>query len=193
MSPEERRFEAYKIAIATRNFEIDLFWKRSLFFWGFIATAALAYGGIKQTGSHSLELSIIVGCFGTICSLAWSAINRGSKFWQEQWEEKVNALENQFPPELKIFNSLVSKKQNGWLSAKDFSVSKVAIGLSDYVSFLWILVLSADIFTLFEITATPDEFIFKVMLLATIVVICRALFTRVFRSSLDEIAEYPRD
>ncbi|WP_444861012.1 RipA family octameric membrane protein [Vibrio splendidus] len=34
-------FEAYKVAIATRNFEIDLYWKRSLFFWGFIATAAL--------------------------------------------------------------------------------------------------------------------------------------------------------
>jgi len=36
---ELKRFDA---SFATRQFEIDLFWKRSLFFWGFIAAAFVA-------------------------------------------------------------------------------------------------------------------------------------------------------
>jgi hypothetical protein len=38
--PDKRRFE---VALKTRNFEIDLFWKRSFFFWRFISAAFVGY------------------------------------------------------------------------------------------------------------------------------------------------------
>ena len=37
---DEKKFE---ICYKNRNFEIELFWKRSLFFWGFIASAFVSF------------------------------------------------------------------------------------------------------------------------------------------------------
>jgi hypothetical protein len=40
----KRRLERkYQTAIEIRNFEIELFWKRALFFWGFIALSFVSY------------------------------------------------------------------------------------------------------------------------------------------------------
>jgi hypothetical protein len=44
--PVTKRFE---VALQTRNFEIDLFWKRSLFFWGFISAAFVGYAALRQS------------------------------------------------------------------------------------------------------------------------------------------------
>lgn len=37
---------ALKAALKTRQFEIQMFWRRSLFFWGFITVAAAGYGAL---------------------------------------------------------------------------------------------------------------------------------------------------
>ncbi len=129
MSDHDRHFEAYKIAVETRRFEIDLYWKRSLFFWGFIATAAIMYGSLKLQQPWNSELSILISCFGFICSLCWSLVNRGSKYWQEQWESKVNRLEKELNIGCNLFDSIDRKRQNkgGWFTAQKFSVSKLAM------------------------------------------------------------------
>lgn len=82
-TPESRRFE---VAFQTRQFEIELFWKRALFFWGFIVAAFAAIGVLKE---QQPTLSLLVSGFGFVCSFAWTLVNRGSKYWQEQWETKV--------------------------------------------------------------------------------------------------------
>src|ERR1700687_4058379 len=69
---------AWSLMIQTRNLEIDLFWKRSLFFWGFISAAFVGYTALRQS-----ELRTVLACFGTVCSCAWTLVNRGSKYWQE--------------------------------------------------------------------------------------------------------------
>src|SRR6267143_1930747 len=71
----EKRFD---VSVQIRNFEIDLFGKRSLFFWGFISAAFVGYAALRQS-----ELRIVVACFGMVCSCAWTLVNRASKFWQE--------------------------------------------------------------------------------------------------------------
>jgi hypothetical protein len=76
------------LAVDTRKFEIELFWKRAFFFWGFIAAAFAGYGVLHQ--AHATDLALAIACFGLVCSVAWTLVNRGSKYWQENWEQKVN-------------------------------------------------------------------------------------------------------
>jgi hypothetical protein len=77
-------------AAQVRNFEIERFWQRSIFFWGFIGAAFVAYAGLFDKDG----LSFFVACFGLVCSVAWTLQNRGSKYWQEAWETKVESVEN---------------------------------------------------------------------------------------------------
>lgn len=67
-------------ATDVRKFEIERFWNRSLFFWGFITTALVAYGAATKDYP---ELQFLASCYGFLCSLAWSLQNRGSKYWHE--------------------------------------------------------------------------------------------------------------
>lgn len=135
--------EAYKIAIATRNFEIDLYWKRSLFFWGFIATAAVGYGSLMlkvPPVQPQPQLAVLVACFGIVCSLCWSMVNRGSKYWQEHWETMVTELES--ASKVGVLFRAEDRPQNKafWLNSRKLSVSRVAIALSDFTLLVWLLV-----------------------------------------------------
>src|SRR4051812_11562139 len=73
-------------ALAARALELDLFWRRALFFWGFIASA---FVGLATTYSHHPWLGIAISCFGLVCSFCWTLANRGSKFWYEAWEQVI--------------------------------------------------------------------------------------------------------
>ncbi|WED29022.1 hypothetical protein L3V77_24120 [Vibrio sp. DW001] len=138
MAKHDPHFEAYKIAIATRNFEIDLYWKRSLFFWGFIATAGLGYGALMSADTPRPNLAIVVACFGLICSLCWSLVNRGSKYWQEHWESMVTELEVKANVGELFRAKDTLQHKTCWLNSRKFSVSKTAIALSDFTIFVWI-------------------------------------------------------
>lgn len=136
MSEDEKRFD---VSVQIRNFEIDLFWKRSLFFWGFISAAFIGYAALRQS-----ELRILVACFGMVCSFAWTLVNRGSKYWQESWETKVERFE------LPVTGVLFAKEEDPqfykgcWLRGRKYSVSKLAIALSDYASLVWLAVVIGE-------------------------------------------------
>jgi len=137
LSPEERRdLKRFDAAFATRQFEIDLFWKRSLFFWGFIGAAFVAVAALD---GESRVLSTLVSGFGMVCSLGWTLANRGSKYWQEQWESKIEAVEDSVTGPL-FKESLPQQNKGWWLSGRRYSVSKLAIAVSDYVLLVWVAV-----------------------------------------------------
>ena len=75
-------------AVEARKFEIEHFWKRSVYFWGLVAAALVAFGALDET-RDGLSRTVIV-CFGFLTSVAWSLQSRGSKYWQEALEQKVN-------------------------------------------------------------------------------------------------------
>ncbi len=129
--PEAKRFE---VAVQIRNFEIDLFWKRSVFFWGFIASAFIGYAALRK---DSPDLAVLIACFGMVCSCAWTLLNRGSKYWQESWEAKVEKFEPEVAGKLFAEEEPIQYHKGCWLRARMFSVSKLAIALSDYVFLLW--------------------------------------------------------
>lgn len=125
---------AFNTSLDTRKFEIDLFWKRSLFFWGFIASAFIAFATLYKENS---KYAIMIAGFGCICSLVWTLANRGSKFWQENWESKVSKYEDELVGSL--FKDVEEVQNKFWaLRARKYSVSKLAIALSDYVLAVWI-------------------------------------------------------
>lgn len=136
MNEDEKRFD---VSVKIRNFEINLFWKRSLFFWGFISAAFIGYAALRQS-----ELRILVACFGMVCSFAWTLVNRGSKYWQESWETKVERFELPITGVLFAKEEAPQSYKGCWLRGRKYSVSKLAIALSDYVSFLWLAVVIGE-------------------------------------------------
>ncbi|EJB8504582.1 hypothetical protein MW364_002760 [Vibrio parahaemolyticus] len=133
MSENEIKLKKYDVALATRNFEIELFWKRSVFFWGFIASAFVGYATVVKDNP---KLAFVLACFGFVCSVAWSLVNRGSKYWQENWESIVADIENDITGELFKYRSPQQDK-GVWLTSRQFSVSKVTIALSDFTCLIW--------------------------------------------------------
>ncbi|GLT13884.1 hypothetical protein [Vibrio algivorus] len=133
MSKKKMKLKEYDVALATRNFEIELFWKRSVFFWGFIASAFVGYATVIK---NNPALAFVLACFGFVCSIAWSLVNRGSKYWQENWESIVANIEDDITGEL--FKYRARQQPKGiWLSSRQFSVSKVTIALSDFTCLIW--------------------------------------------------------
>ncbi|WP_375457957.1 hypothetical protein [uncultured Enterovirga sp.] len=89
-----RQEKLLDIAGDVRKFEIELFWKRSTFFWTFIAASFVAYATLKDHDQRLLRFA--VSCFGIVCSLAWTLGNRGNKYWQEAWEKKLRRHQEGF-------------------------------------------------------------------------------------------------
>lgn len=131
---KERREKALEYALDTRKFEINLYWKRTAYFWAFIVSIYIAYYKVFTMDCSKLQDTSLIqpmvllalsflGCF---FSLAWLMVNKGSKFWQKNWETHVYLLEDEVMGPL-FKNHLNSKSGSLLCPIKeyDFSVSKV--------------------------------------------------------------------
>jgi hypothetical protein len=127
-------------ALDIRKFEIELYWKRATYFWAFIAAAFAGYGlTYKTSADYEPLLSVVFSSLGLVFSFAWYLVNRGSKFWQSNWEQHVDLLEDMtLGPLYKVV--AVSKESvdgNPMNSPGQFSVSKVNQILSAFVVTTW--------------------------------------------------------
>jgi hypothetical protein len=138
----KRALKRFDVALQARSFEIDLFWKRSAFFWAFVAATLVGYASARDR-----PLATMLACFGMVCSIAWTLVNRGSKYWFENWEQKIVAEERAVTGTL--FSHCEDRIDKGWwLSARHMSVTKLAIGLSDYVAAFWCVLVAAEVWKL---------------------------------------------
>ena len=100
----KERKEAYKRAHEIRQFETALFWTRGTYYWAFILAAFTAHFALLSSLFNaerypfslcnvyslprlSLLALIITSLFCYFFSLCWVLMNKGSKFWQENWEK----------------------------------------------------------------------------------------------------------
>lgn len=105
--------ELYKIALETRNFEINLFWGRSNYFLVLNSSLAIGFfnnfhGQNPLDATHKSLYPIFFGIFGFIASILWLCVNFGSKFWQARWENALMKLEEKLikePPRIKLFSA----------------------------------------------------------------------------------------
>ncbi|NPD86429.1 hypothetical protein HNS38_16775 [Lentimicrobium sp. L6] len=121
--------EALERAWKNRDFEIELYWKRATYFWGFIAAAFAGYFIIVRSDNDFVQAEYIVISLGFVFSLAWYFANIGSKKWQENWEKHIDMLEDEITGA--IYKTVLDKPA--------YSVSKVNIRVSQFVVLIWVL------------------------------------------------------
>lgn len=132
--------ELLKIAMETRKFEIELYWKRASYFWLFVAAFFAAYYGtlpnVSQTSGYRIE-NILLTIGGYALSLSWFYANRGSKYWQENWEKHITVLSEHL--KMPIFDLLKSNKSPLWniLASYPYSVSRINQVLNIIIVITW--------------------------------------------------------
>lgn len=147
---DAKRRLALEHALDIRKFEIDLYWKRATYFWTFIGATFAGYGAVQvATGGTEpikTDLSVILSCLGFVLSFGWFCANKGSKQWQENWENHVDMLEDgHVGPLYKIV--LKRQKAKRWERIEEringpapYSVSKINQIISLFVTVLWLFV-----------------------------------------------------
>lgn len=136
------RKEALKCALDVRKFEIELYWKRATYFWAFIAICFTGYFTLLANDFDYIEWAILgVGILGYIFSYSWYFVNRGSKFWQNNWELHVDYLEDKIIGPL--YKTIQDPKTSKWhhiRSQYPSSVSKINQFLSLTMIISWMIV-----------------------------------------------------
>lgn len=125
-----------------RKFEIELYWKRATYFWTLIAAAFVGYFTLSASSNANIDhsLSFVVACIGLVLSVGWFQVNRGSKYWQSNWERHVDCLEDGHTGPL--YKTTISKKKFRWYSPTSgfpVSVSKTNQVISLYISLVWVV------------------------------------------------------
>jgi hypothetical protein len=140
--------KALDLALDIRKFEIGLYWQRAAYFWALIAAAFAGYFAIL--GSDKLDdknyLAYIVSCIGIAFTWAWYVVNRGSKYWQENWENHVDMLEDEIVGPL--YKTILHRPSNRpfmekhILGPRAISVSKVNLLVSIFTLFIWMALIA---------------------------------------------------
>ena len=129
-----------------RKFEIELLWKRAAYVATFQTLLFAALGlsfraDAGDTGNGNLvDLFQIVTCIaGIFSSFFWYLINKGSKFWHENWTHHIDFLEDEFEGKLHktvLYDgdgsqcSNIKDKKLLDAKTKPYSVSRVNIWIS---------------------------------------------------------------
>lgn len=174
---KDTRKDALEHALDIRKFEIELYWKRATYFWTFIAAALAGYAAIQAASNISpqtrSDLTVILSCLGIVFSFAWYCANKGSKQWQENWENHVDMLEDTVvgPLYKTVLRRPGPSTRREWferifMGPAPYSVSKINQVVSFFVTALWILLLFKTLWPL-SLSAEIDwEYISMVVLTA---------------------------
>lgn len=161
---------ALDYALEIRKFEIDLYWRRTAYFWTLITVAFGGYFSLGTAGDNSID-KFIIACLGLVLSVAWYLVNRGSKFWQENWEMHVDCLEDDvIGPLYKTTKSKDSARLFKFWEGYPFSVSKINQLISLFAIVAWCLLImkvvpNGDFTTLNLFYENPRKIVFGFALL----------------------------
>jgi len=147
---DPKRKEALEHALDIRKFEIELYWKRATYFWTFIAATLAGYAVVHASASlqPKTDLLVVLSCFGIVFSFGWFCVNRGSKQWQENWENHVDMLED--PIIGPLYKTILKRPPSEGVAQhvvdfitgpSPYSVSKINQIISLYVTALWVFLL----------------------------------------------------
>ncbi|MBQ7613006.1 MAG: hypothetical protein IJU92_08045 [Spirochaetaceae bacterium] len=130
LTDTSKNSNAYKAAHDVRKFEIDKYWQRTLYFWGFITAIYVAYYNVLkdfytkdgEASKHGAVPLLILASLGLFFCVSWLLASKGSKHWQENWENHLDMLEDEITgPLYKIYKTNTSNS---------FSVSNINIALA---------------------------------------------------------------
>lgn len=118
--------DIYERLWQNRDFELTNLWQRSVFLATFLTLCFVGYGAIvlkmleKGLGPHRLIvlnlLAVGVCAVGTLLSLLWIFMAKGSKFWYEQQERRIATLVHEFKA---LQEDIESKEDNAMGKLRD--------------------------------------------------------------------------
>lgn len=135
---------ALQHALDIRKFEISLYWQRATYFWTLIAATFAGYFAVLSA-EHMDDIkfnAFVLACIGVIFSIAWFLTNRGSKYWQENWENHVDMLEDGLTGPL--YKTILQRpKEESFISRAiegpaPFSVSQINQWVSLFTIAMWL-------------------------------------------------------
>ena len=144
---KEKIESALQHALDIRKFEISLYWQRGTYFWTLIAVTFAGYFAVLSA-EHMKEQAFnayVIGCVGLIFSLAWFLTNRGSKYWQENWENHVDMLEDHVTGPL--YKTVLHRPKTTSLMARaiegpaPYSVSQINQWVSFFTIAVWLVLI----------------------------------------------------
>lgn len=159
--------KAYTKAWENRDFEIDKFWTRAAYFWGFIV---LIFGGYitlltneRSNMAVKIHLDLYLISLGMLFSVAWYLVILGSKSWQRNWEAHIDYLED--------FISGPIYKTIFYSGNRFYSVSKLNEVMAIAVILVWGGLYGQFIFTNYDFAINK-----KTDIMATSTIIITAIF-----------------
>jgi len=143
-------------ALEIRKFEIENYWRRAGYFWALIGAAFAGYFIIfKEPNGNQFVLSTI-SSVGMVFSFAWYCVNRGSKYWQENWENHVDLLEDDIiGPLYKTVTetvcdgkgkNIIRHLKGVLIDPKALSVSKINQIVSLFIFLIWVALVFISLF-----------------------------------------------
>ena len=138
-----KKEKAFEKAHDIRKFEIELYWKRTTYFWAFIAASFAGYFAILTSKSISFQEQylFLIESIGFVFSLGWFFVNRASKHWQLNWEKVIDSLEDDITGPL--MKNHINNQNSFWsltLSYR-FSVSRINQIISCFITLIWFLLM----------------------------------------------------
>ncbi|MFM5135421.1 RipA family octameric membrane protein [Aeromonas rivipollensis] len=169
-----------------RKFEIELYWKRATYFWALIAVAFAGYFSIlaSEHMPSKFFLSLIVSCIGFVFTFAWFLSSRGSKYWQENWENHLDLLEDKVTGPL--YKTLLERPGHINLAEKlitgplSVSVSKINQWVSIFIVFAWCLLVGFSAYNSLKPLGLSKEQWLNIGLHALVIVIALAVCFMMF-------------
>jgi len=139
-TPSTKGKRALSLALDIRKFEIGLYWQRAAYCWALIAAAFAGYFAVlaAEKLTDRYYLAFVIGCIGLVFTWAWYLINRGSKFWQENWENHVDLLEDaSVGPLYKTILHRPGNMTRSPVGPLPVSVSQVNLAVSIFTLLIW--------------------------------------------------------
>ncbi len=146
---EGNKQEVFRQILDIRKFEIELYWKRTSFFWTILSAIIAGYFitfSKSDSSINSLKILFSLSNLGLIFSVGWYFVNRGSKYWQVNWEKHMDTIEDDIIGPL--YKTTISRKHYGspkqffrLVSPFPFSVSKINQILNLVLIVFWLLII----------------------------------------------------
>ena len=141
--------------------EIQIYWQRALYFFGFISIIGAGYLKIKTTVPSDPIASLLFSMLFTFLAFCWYLSNRGSKFWQENWELHIKELESLRKYSLTgVLSKQIDNKKI--LSSYPFSPYKINTLISLTVFVFSFACMTGEIVSLFDLAKYTNKWILLV-------------------------------
>ncbi len=190
VSPSVSPLDVYNRLWDCRKLEIELVWKRAAFISAFVISCFTAYGFVlseilsEGIGKSAIDnfLAMAIAAFGFLLASLWVAMAKGSKAWQEVYEQALIAWGQTYCKcGITNWEKIVAgkwwmipdyKKQerNWWgMCGGNFSVSAINILLGFVFATVWGAMIGIHAFLQVRFCPAPSHILYSVLLWGVIV------------------------